>query len=183
MARANTFNKRAENNRNRVRKYRYSQKLKAIHEKKIYEGMYSKTIDTEILLNSSLPNDNCIKHCDDKVSEIKSKIIKWVLDHRIAKFLVANLLKILNFAGLTFLPKDSRTLLHTPVAVPIKNLTNGQLWYNGIEQSMKNIFAGLDRDVSITLDFNFDGLPIFKSSNKQLWPILSSICGKNISIE
>lgn len=174
MARLKTTDKRAENNRNRVRRYRYIRKLKAIHEKRIYEEIYSNTIADEIPLTSNIQSDNC---CDDKASDVSNKLIEWAMHHHITKAATSDLLKILNYAGLTFLPKDSRTLLKTPVHVPITNLSNGQLWYNGIENCLTNIFRGLDRNISVTLDFNFDGLPIYKSSNEQFWPILSSMRG------
>lgn len=182
MVRANSTDKRAENNRNRVRRYRHIRKMKTIHENKIRDEIYSNKIDSEILLNSTLQSDDGVRHCNDMASDVKNKIINWAIHHRIAKFALNDLLKILNFAGLSFLPRDSRTLLNTPVNVPIKELTNGHFWYNGIEQCLRNIFAELDRAVSLTLDFNFDGVPIFKSSNNQFWPILSSIRGMNFDI-
>lgn len=64
------------------------------------------------------------------------------------------------------LPNDYRSLLRTPRFIDLLPVGGGQLWYNGIGKSLKNIFSNLNEDISITLDFNMDGLPIFKSSQR-----------------
>lgn len=152
--------------------------MRAIHEKRIYEEIHkSNESEPEISLNLSNQSDESSECCDNKTSEITNKSISWIFRHHITKSATSDLLKILNFAGLNFLPKDSRTLLKTPTHVPISKLSNGQLWYNGIEKCLRDTFDRLDRDISVTLDFNFDGLPIYESSNKQFWPILSSMRG------
>lgn len=73
------------------------------------------------------------------------------------------------------LPKDYRSLLHTPRFIDISAVGNGQMWYNGIEKSLRIVFSKLNEDKCIALNFNVDGLPIFKSSQKTFWPILASI--------
>lgn len=80
-------------------------------------------------------------------------------------------------SGIENLPIDYRSLLQTPRHVEITAAAGGRIWYNGIEKNLRQIFSKLDRDVSIALNFNVDGLPIFKSSKQEFWPILANIYG------
>lgn len=73
------------------------------------------------------------------------------------------------------MPKDYRKLLKTPKFVQITAAAGGQMWYNSIEKNLQSILSKLDKDLSIELNFNVDGLPIFKSSQRCFWPILSNI--------
>lgn len=177
MEQIETVNQRAKNNRDRVRRHRRFQKLKQIHEKQIHERIYANENGNRELQSEHCERSDSFDESNDKASEVADKLRNWAMDNHITKSATSSLLKILNFAGLSFLPKDSRTLLKTPKAVPILTLSNGRIWYNGIESCLENVFKGLDRDISITLDFNFDGVPVAKSSNVQFWPILSSIYG------
>lgn len=89
-------------------------------------------------------------------------------------FIYANLFLL----GLHSLPNDYRSLLHTPRQIEISQVGGGQLWYNGIATNLQNIFSKLNEDITIGLNFNMDGLPLFKSSQRCFWPILASINGK-----
>lgn len=72
-------------------------------------------------------------------------------------------------------PLDARTLLKTSSNIHIQELETGQFIYLGIETSIKRqISQHLNLD-TIKLTFNIDGLPLFKSSNMRLWPILALI--------
>jgi hypothetical protein len=55
----------------------------------------------------------------------------------------------------------------------------GQYLYLGIESGLLKVTRqfkiSLERRTELLLNFNIDGVPLFKSSNAQLWPILCSI--------
>lgn len=178
MARIKSFDHKAIRNRARVKKHRYFRKLRLIHEKKINEQLHSEKNMLIDKVFDDCSGENEDLSSPDKGEEIKDKIRYWAVQRGIAKTALNDLLSILIFGGFTFLPRDSRTLMSTPNTVPIEMLSNGKMWYCGITKCVKHVFSSIQRNVSITLDFNFDGLPIAKSSNKQFWPILSSISGK-----
>lgn len=187
MAKRKRFDLEAENTRNRVKRFRDLKKMKLIYEKKVCENISSNPSIQKQFFEFENNFDDSRTQADsisdhvlkvDKALEIKDKLIRWAIGHRITKIATDELLSILKLSGLSFLPKDSRTLLGTPVNIPITPLSNGKIWYNGVEACLKNIFSGISNDVSVTLDYNFDGAPISKSSNSQIWPILSSIRGK-----
>lgn len=78
------------------------------------------------------------------------------------------------------LPADARTLLKTPTVYEIRDLAcqSGQYHHFGIEKglllALKNL-KPLTADDQIILQFNIDGLPLFKSSAVDFWPILCLI--------
>lgn len=110
-------------------------------------------------------------------SSLRWKLREWVVKKRVARTAVDALLAILVSFGINGLPKNHRTLLGTPVNIETNDVAGGELWYNGLQNCLTRIFSGLDKDISISLNFNIDGLPLFKSSKTSFWPILASIHG------
>lgn len=82
---------------------------------------------------------------------------------------------------LTELPKTSKTFLNVNFNYDIKSFdSDGQeisYVYFGLEGSFLNVVnPELHKDGKIFLQFNVDGMSLFKSSNTQFWPILVKIC-------
>lgn len=46
-----------------------------------------------------------------------------------------------------------------------------------MKKNLNMIFANLNRDLVIHINFNMDGLPLFNSSKYEFWPILANIFG------
>lgn len=109
------------------------------------------------------------------------KLRSWALRHNITRIAMNELLKILISIGLTYLPSDPRTLLETPQSIQLKNLANGNVWYCGIENNLRRIFNTLKEDIEVSLDFNFDGIPLFNSAKHEFWPILANITSNRIT--
>lgn len=166
-------------NRLRVRQHRNNKKLKQMHNAQVKEKIKEQFNDFET--TQFVQGNNSIEDSPDLnfQVEFKDKLRMWVINHRITRIALNDLLLILISAGFGFLPKDSRTLMATPSAVPIDILTNGKMWYYGIKKCLEYVFSDICRSTTITLDFHFDGFPISKSSNKQFWPILSAIRGSS----
>lgn len=122
---------------------------------------------------TSLQSGNQIDECT-----LRDKLASWANENRISTRAINSLLSILNSSGMNSLPKDYRTLLQTPVNVEIKNIAGGEYWFNGLEKSLRVVFSAIDKDLSIELNFNIDGLPISKSSKVTFYPILASVHGK-----
>ncbi|CAG9793058.1 unnamed protein product [Diatraea saccharalis] len=58
----------------------------------------------------------------------------------------------------------------------MKTIENGEYWHNGLTKCLRKTLENwVDVPNKVKLNFNFDGLPIFKSSNKEFWPILCNI--------
>lgn len=112
-----------------------------------------------------------------KSSSLSSKLRTWAIEYHVRRRALSALLKILISFGMTSLPRDSRTLLKTPRIVEIENRAGGSYWHNGLSNCLRKIFAKLACNMKIKLNFNMDGLPLFKSSPLEFWPILANVHG------
>ena len=108
-------------------------------------------------------------------SELISLVRTWSVENKITHAALRQLLRILH-PILPCLPLDPRTLLNTNKNIGnIKKIGSGSYYHFGIET---NVISLIQKDVhlqkihSLHLNVNIDGLPIFKSSKTQLWPIL-----------
>lgn len=66
---------------------------------------------------------------NENIQTTEEKLRFWVFKHNVSRIAVSDLLKILISIGITWLPRDSRTLLATPRNVEISTLSIGHLWY------------------------------------------------------
>lgn len=116
---------------------------------------------------------------NDIEENLSFQLRDWAVQYKISQAALNNLLKIL-IPLHSKLPLDSRTLLKTTLYMPTQQLEKGELCYMGISQTLKQFvsrcsLSQLGRNNIINISFNIDGLPLFKSSNIQLWPILGLI--------
>lgn len=158
--------------RNRVRKCRMRKKVRD-ERKKLIRNLNSN--------NNNVSNDQSVLNCvsqDNRKKSFEDELKAWSKKHNISASAITHLLKILICFGFSWLPADYRSLMQTPRNIEISVLANGKIWYNGIKSSLHQVFSTLTRDITISLTFNTDGLPLFKSSKLQFWPILASIYGK-----
>jgi hypothetical protein len=78
------------------------------------------------------------------------------------------------------LPKDPRTLLKTPSVYDVKEVNGGSYHHFGITECIRkellcNGNISISEVFSLSLQINIDGLPLFKSSSIQFWPILGRL--------
>lgn len=77
------------------------------------------------------------------------------------------------------LPKDPRTLLKTNKQYDILDLAGGQYHHFGllncVISRINKMVMCLPDDFCFNLQINIDGLPLFKSTQHQFWPILGSL--------
>lgn len=80
------------------------------------------------------------------------------------------------------LPKDGRSLLESKRHYNIENVAGGEQHHFEVEEVMKIRLQEqelLRMDDKLTLQINIDGLPLFKSSTDNFWPILGLIREEN----
>lgn len=110
---------------------------------------------------------------EEEPTSLRQDLAVWAKETRQTHLSGNQLLAILRKHGHN-LPKDYRTLMETPRVVDSKKKCNGEYIYYGLKSGIRDY---LEECPSLTgavmLDINIDGLPIFKSSQKQLWPILA----------
>eukprot|EP00795_Rhopilema_esculentum_P004176 gene4176-20363_t len=116
---------------------------------------YFESSDSEI----ACAEDNIETQLPEK-KLLQEELASWAARNRCSWEATDELLDILWRNGHSSLPKDSCTLLHTPQDI----------------QSQKREYR------TIKLNINIDGVPLFKASNIQMWPILSSFNGLKVFI-
>lgn len=109
-------------------------------------------------------------------NDLSTKLQDWATNYKISHSALTSLLHILSphFAEL---PLHSRTLLRTPIHMQRKQLENGEYCHIGLANELKNFLAQntmFSAEV-LKIGFNVDGLPLFRSSNIQFWPILGIV--------
>ncbi|KAJ8018857.1 hypothetical protein HOLleu_42927 [Holothuria leucospilota] len=112
--------------------------------------------------------------------DLNQKLADWAVDYGIPHVALNSLLTTLQQYH-SSLPKDSRTLLTTTRTVTTQSLAGGSFYHIGLKKGImsklhnnsntKNVYDL--KEVSVKI--NIDGLPLFKSSNMQLWPILGIV--------
>lgn len=109
---------------------------------------------------------------DDSDTLLTEKLKEWSLKHGCTRQCINDMLGIFIDLGHS-VPKDSRTLLNSQRKVDTNLIGEGSYVYIGVEKSIRKMldFSEYCKD-SIDLKVNIDGLPLFKSSSLQLWPIL-----------
>lgn len=121
---------------------------------------------------------------EDDTVQLTEQLVAWVSKFNISHSALNALLSILRiYHG--FLPKDARTMLKTALHYNILSIAGGSYYHFGIEVWVKSIINSLPlskTDVDeVSLQINIDGLPLFKSSNMQLWPILGRLVKPSVS--
>lgn len=172
MARKPNRNKQPISNTVRVRMYRQRKRMKIARQQSLNMQLAENEVQNG-MANSSLSHEPSTSSPPSLSSELRD----WANSHRISKRALDGLLSILNSNGINSVPKNHRTLLQTPVNIEIVDIAGGKLWYNGLQKSIEQILSTLDCDMTISLNVNVDGLPLYKSSKISFWPILASIHG------
>jgi len=122
-------------------------------------------------------SDDDIENVSISLSE---SLCDWAVHFRVSLVALTALLAILRVHH-PFLPKDARTLLHTITSYSIQTVAGGTYYYIGIlkafSKSMKRIWSHIPSRHEFKLQLHVDGLPLFKSSSVQFWPILGLLQG------
>ena len=115
-------------------------------------------------------------HAENTDMELGEQLARWATKHSSSRAGLNEILEIFRQHGHR-LPKDGRTLLQTPKIVVTTDKCGGKYIYYGLES---DILRNLSQrrynpdDNTISINVNIDGLPLFKSSLVQFWPILCS---------
>lgn len=159
--------------------------------------------DNSLNIVESLPNitnitdiqleDNIIQFAEDFVvidstiskekSTLNEKLHTWATEYNITQTSLTALLRILKEEGHNKLPSDARTLLNTPKKTIMRECENGHYFHYGLEMALRDKLkycTNINSIDVIKININIDGLPLAKSSQSQLWPILGQICNIDI---
>lgn len=130
-----------------------------------------------IIENDKVHDGNVMEvNIDDE--SFREKLRSWSVDCNVSHVSVNKLLDILKTTSLGhFVPSDVRTLLGT--CKQIENIyvigPDKLYWHNGLRNTLEKYFQHIDKCIDISLNINVDGLPLFKRSSDEFWPILANI--------
>jgi hypothetical protein len=119
----------------------------------------------------------------DHAASLSDGLRNWAVHYGITLVALTALLTLLR-AQHPFLPKDGRTLLRTRRSVIIDSRASGSYYHFGL---LTNVLSALDKmrcflpdGSTVNIQLNIDGLPLFKSSSLQFWPVLGILKGLNV---
>lgn len=91
-----------------------------------------------VIDHSSSDDDNYTSEIDTQDEDIEVVIAKWANRNNVCHSVLDDLLVSLSkFHYFKKLPKDSRTLLHTPVKTVLKNIKGGVYYHFGISNEIE----------------------------------------------
>lgn len=116
----------------------------------------------------------------DKSFEFANYLRRWAVTNKISHKAMNELLPFLKLNGHQNLPNDCRSFLGTPRKIVTQQMGNGLFWYGGIKKCLSKtiLLHGSTFPNEIKLNFNMDGLPLYKSSKTEFWPILMGVANK-----
>ncbi|XP_028415165.1 uncharacterized protein LOC114538214 [Dendronephthya gigantea] len=124
--------------------------------------------------SSDSENDNLL---DDSLAE---GLTNWANRFMIKHNALDGLLSVLKENGHPNLPLTARALLHTSRNITIQEKSGMEYVYFPLANQLLKHFKKYPSDIiartnSLEISLNVDGLPLFKSSRKCLWPVLCAI--------
>ncbi|KAM7406389.1 hypothetical protein PAMP_000768 [Pampus punctatissimus] len=107
-------------------------------------------------------------------SDVKRKLAEWAANRKVSHSALSELLAILLERGLD-VPKDPRTLLGTVKDCEVKEMGQGSYYHFGLTSAILSELKMTNKHELTTYTLTVHGLPLSRSSNMQLWPILGQI--------
>ncbi|XP_050513733.1 uncharacterized protein LOC126889458 [Diabrotica virgifera virgifera] len=141
--------------------------------------------EMDLELISCLDNASNSNKFQKNSYDLHGELKRWAIRNKVTHSTVTDLLHVLVPVH-PELPLSSKTLLNTPTTITLKKkLTSGSYVHFGLENYLKFYISTNDSIISndILISFNIDGLPLFKSSSVQFWPILGLIVNSSIKVK
>ena len=135
----------------------------------------------QVVSSSESDEDVLVNHNPEAVEnappELNDDIAAWAIKNKITRTALTELLGTLKAHRHAELPKDGHTLLKTPRAINTIDRCRDKYCYFGLEHGILSI---IEHNLpfpydTIEVKINIDGVPLFKSTNTQFWPILCQI--------
>ncbi|CAG7721496.1 unnamed protein product, partial [Allacma fusca] len=132
-------------------------------------------------INVSVSSDSDFSESD--CDNFRFELSSWTVANKVPHIHVNKLLKLLKKTNhFKNLPNDARTLVSTPRYTHVREVIPGYYCHFGLKGQVQDYLQNAKSATPISkllLQFNIDGIPISKSSNKHFVPILGYIVGSN----
>jgi len=152
------------------------------------DKIIEKNTEQEILSKNNSSDDDLYDIIESNVKvTFQDLIAGWALKNCVPHLILNELLKILKSNGHPDMCVDSRTLLKTPPLTVSRNISGGQYIHFSLTSEIVRLLidSQLSNKIPNTLQLmvGIDGLPISRSTQSEIWPILgyfSNIPGKQV---
>ena len=116
----------------------------------------------------------------EPISLFSKELSQWINTFDIKHNAVDELLKLLGKDGHSELPCTAHTLMSTPRSVVTEKRSGMEFVYLGLQNQLLRTLrkyppATRQSIQQLKLSFNIDGIPLFKSTNTSLWPVLCAL--------
>ena len=126
---------------------------------------------------------DCSSDSEDDILDdisLREGLVDWTNKFSIKQNALDGLLVLLKGTGHPDLPSCARTLLQTSRNIPIQRKSGMEYVYFPFAEQLLRHFKRhpietVCRTDSLEISLNVDGLPLFRSSGKNLWPVLCAI--------
>lgn len=128
---------------------------------------------------SNDPEENEEKSCQE-IEFSSIFLAQWAVRNNISHVATNDLLSLLRtHKCFQNFPKCSKTLLKTPRSTEIVSMFPGHYCHFGLRWGLERFLNAVDdfSETVIDLQIGIDGLPLWKSSSVEFWPILCRIVG------
>ncbi len=136
-------------------------------------------IDQHVTVSSDSGSD-----LDETANDnFQGNLVMWANECQVKHNAVDKLLKLLKRHGHPELPSTARALLGTLRQVPVELKSGMEYIYLGLAAGITKYLASVTEDATVLhISLNVDGLPLFRSSGKCMWPVLCAIQCKPVRV-
>lgn len=114
--------------------------------------------------------------CQDSREFVVQDLRKWTAEFNVPLTALKGIIKIMNSRLSANLSADPRTIMKTPRSINVIQIGGtGEYWHQGLGFCLLNCFRNITQNLSISINVNIDGLPIYRSSPKNFWPVLFNV--------
>ncbi|KYN00591.1 hypothetical protein ALC62_08633 [Cyphomyrmex costatus] len=126
----------------------------------------------EIIDNANTESDNLDS---DGSSNFLLWLQNWAIKNDISHVALTELMTHIK-PKYAELPTDARSLLRTPRKINVQSIPPGYYYHFGLRNCIEKLVSRCSKNLqSIRVNINVDGLPLFKSSSSQVYPILCNL--------
>lgn len=127
-------------------------------------------------ISTNESNNMAFKPTNFTNSNLQHDLAIWAVEHQITHIALRALLQTLKKYSSIPILLDARSLLKTPRQQEIRTVAPGLYYHFGLSHSIRKILTSVKDNINcVKIAMNIDGLPLSKSSQQQLWPILGSV--------
>ena len=125
---------------------------------------------------------------EEEPQSLRNRLSEWAVTSNVTNSSLGKLLKVLRIEHPN-LPKDPRSIRGIHKNVELTSVAGGQYYHFGLKNGITlklSLLAQLQPEEleqlsTVELQFNIDGLPLYRSSPGEFWPILCMI--SNVSVK